>query len=412
MGVLADPVHQVEGCGGPLGDPGHDVGGRARSPRRRGRRQVEQQQPRTDDRAEPVMEVAAAHRADRDVAVVAEVAEHLGEDAAACRRRRKRDGSVTVARNRPRPSPSRWEPRSRSSWSRPSSTSRPAKGLSVRAWSRSSPVRSPVAPTNEPRPPGPTSPARPRRAKAHVTTTGVGNPPWRSTMASSVGVTVGAVEEGRAVVGLGGFAVANPGRQSTRELGQHAEGGRHHVVILEVGDHDPRQPVDDRGEALRAELVQEQRAGPRGRPAPRRGSRARRVASSGVATAARCRGRAAAPRARRPSRARRGRGRAVVRIVHHGPGRARSPMVEGHGVADRDGPVGRVEGARHDGRQARLPGRHHTDGPAPALGRVARLGLPAAHRRGLGDRRGEGPSQHQDRARGRSRGSRSPLRHR
>ena len=33
VGVLADPLHQVEGRGRPLGDPGHDVGGSAALPR-------------------------------------------------------------------------------------------------------------------------------------------------------------------------------------------------------------------------------------------------------------------------------------------------------------------------------------------------------------------------------------------
>ena len=394
MGVLADPLHQVEGCGGPLGDPGHDVGGSARSPRRRGRRQVEVQQPRTDDRAEPVMEVAAAHRADRDVAVVAEVAEHLGED-------RQRVGAEEARgvgdRGEEQPTtvavevgPEEQVELVEAEQHLPAGEGVVGEGLQqelARALARRPDERAEAS--------WPHGPGAAEDGEGPRHDDGRGEPAVAQHHGQQVGVTVGTVEEGRAVVGLGRLAVANPGRQSTRELGQHAEGGRHHVVILEVGDHDPRQPVDDRGEALRAELVQEQ--------APGRGvgqHRGQDLAEARGVVGVRQQLGVEVEQQRHelvdPRERVEGGGGTVVRIVHHGPGRAGSPMVEGDGVADRDGPVGRVEGARHDGGQARLPGRHHTDGPAPALGRVARLGLPAAHRRGLGDRRGESPSQRQD----------------
>ena len=209
-------------------------------------------------------------------------------------------------------------------------------------------------------------------------------------------VTVGTVEEGRAVVGLGSVAAANPGRQSSRELAQQAEGGCHHVVLLRD----------------RATTILASRSMTAAKPSGPSWSRSSRPAAGSASTAARISRRRVAvvgPRQQLgveveqqrhelvdPRERIEGGGGTGVRIVHDRPGRSRPPMVEGNGVADRDGSVGRVEGARRDGHQARLPGRHHTDGPAPALGRVARLGLPTAHRRGLGDRRGEGPSRRRD----------------
>ena len=101
-----------------------------------------------------------------------------------------------------------------------------------------------------------------------------------------------------------------------------------------------------------------------------------------------------------------------MRVVHHGPGRARPPMVERDVVVDRDGSVGRVEGARHDGRQPEAPRASSGRWPGASARRLRwprppRIGptwLRRSPRRGRVATSGRG--------RGHSRGSRSPLRRR